>query len=100
MIVRAKASLKEFGSFVKTVVDIEKKITAIGCELHIDCADELIADGSSGKDLWGANIYPEDKRIDFISMINIRPKDNNLSMEIQIPEIRSRVEVIIRDLFF
>ncbi len=100
MIARAKTSLGQFGSFVKVVLDVERKIAAIGCELHIDCAEELTKDGSSGKDLWGANIYPEDKRIDFVSMINIRPKENNLSMEIQLPEIRNRVEAVIKDLFF
>lgn len=100
MIIKEKSDLKSWGDFVKVVIDIEKKILSIGCELHIDCADDLVEDGSERKNLWGANIYPKEKKIDFISMINIRPIDNNRSMEIQIPEIKEKVESIIKELFF
>lgn len=100
MIIREKQSEKFKDSFVKVVVDIEREILSFGCELHIDCADELAKDGSRGADLWGANIYPEDKKIEFVSLINIRPKDNNRSMEILIPEVREKVEKIIRNLLF
>lgn len=100
MIIREKKQDLLSGDFVKVVADIEKRIMATGCELHIDCADELTADGSEGKNLWGANVYPEEKRIDFVSLINIRPTDGNRSMEIQIPEIRARVEAVIRGLLW
>lgn len=100
MIIRKKQSLIDLGSFVKIVVDIKRKIISAGCELHIDCAEELIKEGSLNTDLWGANIYPEDKKIDFVSMINIRPKDNNRSMEIQDQEIKKEIEVIIKELIF
>ena len=100
MIVKEKSDLKNWGDFVKVVIDIEKKILSIGCELHIDCADDLVTDGSERKNLWGANIYPIEKKIDFISMINIRPLDNNRSMEIQIPEIKEKVEGVIKEFIF
>jgi len=100
MIVKEKSDLRNWGDFVKVVIDIEKKILSIGCELHIDCADDLVTDGSERKNLWGANIYPIEKKIDFISMINIRPLDNNRSMEIQIPEIKEKVESVIKKLLF
>lgn len=79
--------------FTKAIVDINQEILSIGCELHIDCAEELIKNGSVAKDLWGFNIYP-DFNLDFISLINIRPADNNRSMEIQNPEIREKIEKI------
>ena len=100
MIVKEKSDLRNWGDFVKVVIDIEKKILSIGCELHIDCADDLVTDGSERKNLWGANIYPIEKKIDFISMINIRPLDNNRSMEIQIPEIKEKVEGVIKEFIF
>ena len=100
MIIKEKSNLKNWGDFVKVVIDIEKKILSIGCELHIDCADDLVTDGSERKNLWGANIYPIEKKIDFISMINIRPLDNNRSMEIQIPEIKEKVEGVIKEFIF
>jgi hypothetical protein len=64
MIIKEKrTSLDSFGSFVKVVVDIEREIISAGGELHIDCAEELIADGSSPVNLWGVNVYPEDKKL-------------------------------------
>jgi len=100
MIIREKTSLDSLGSFVKLVVDIEREIISANCELHIDCAEELMVDGSLYTNLWGANIYPKDKKIDFISLMNIRPADKNRSMDIEDPIIRKRVEDIIKKLLF
>jgi len=100
MIIREKTSLDSLGSFVKIVVDIEREIISATCELHIDCAEELMADGSLYANLWGANIYPKDKKIDFISLMNIRPADKNRSMDIEDPVIRKKVEDIIKKLLF
>ncbi len=100
MIIKEKTSLNSFGSFVKVVVDIEREIISVNCELHVDCAEELMKAGSLYTNLWGANVYPQDKKIDFISLMNIRPADNNRSMDIEIPEIRKKVEDIIKKLVF
>lgn len=100
MIVREKITLPPQETFLKVVVDVRRRIAAYGRELHIDCADELEREGSERRDLWGANIYPQDKKVEFVSLINIRPADGNRSMEIQIPEIKVKVEDIIRTLFF
>jgi len=100
MIIKEKSSLPAESSFIKVVVDIEKKILSMGCELHIDCADELQNDGSSFVNLWGANIYSQEKRIDYVSMINIRPKVGNRSMEIQDSTIKEKVGEIIKNLLF
>lgn len=81
---------------LKVVVDIEKEILSIGCELHVDCADQLIQAGSLSTTIWGANVYP-DGRIDFLSLINIRPPLNR-SQEIQNEEIRGKVEGAIKNL--
>ncbi len=88
-----KSDLQE--PFAKAVVDVERKLISLGCELHIDCAEELIKEGSSAKDLWGFNIYP-DGRIDFISLINIRPQDNNRTMEIKDLKIREEIQSIVK----
>ena len=101
MIARAKTVLSNDTTFIKVVIDIERRIASFGCELHTDCYEELVKDGSRPKNLWGANLYPNDERkIDFVSMINIRPADDNRSMEIQNPQIQSKVEEIIKQLFF
>jgi|SRR3989344_2898455 len=101
MIIKEKTSYN-FGDtlFIKVVVDIEKQILSLNCELHSDCAEELVKDGSKYPGLWGANIYPQEKKIDFISLINIRPLAANRSMDIENPEIKKRVEDIIKNLLF
>ena len=60
-IVRDKISIEElkkltegmFGDFVKAVVDVEKKIMAVGGELHADEEALLIKNGSEQTNLWG-----------------------------------------------
>jgi hypothetical protein len=51
-------------------------------------------------DIWGANIFPYSKTIEFISFINIRPGDNNFSQEITREDIREKVENIVKKLIF
>lgn len=100
MVIKEKTSLDFLGSFVKIVVDIERRILSADCELHIDCVEELMKDGSLYVNLWGANVYPKDKKIDFIALINIRPADNNPSMNIEDTTIKKKVEDIIKNLIF
>ena len=100
MIIREKTSLDSLGSFVKIVVDIEREIISATCELHIDCAEELMADGSLYANLWGANIYPKHKKIDFTSLMNIRPADKNRSMDIEDPVIRKKSKILLKNCFF
>ena len=100
MIIKEKTLLDSFDAdFVKVVVDIEKRVLSAGCELHSDCSEELAEDGSDHKNLWGANIYPRDRKIEFTSLINIRPTENR-SMEIKNPDGRKLVEEIIKELLF
>ena len=100
MIVRKKLKGPHLEPFVKVVVDIERNILAYGCELHIDCADELVHDGSNRNDLWGANVYPQKRDIHFVSLINIRPVDGNRSMEVELPDIKEKIRAVITDCFF
>lgn len=49
--------------------------------------------------LEAADWYPETRTVTFGALINIRPRQNNRSMEIQDPGVRMRVERVIRTLF-
>ena len=83
-----------FGDFVKAVVDVERCIMAVDGELHADEEALLLRQGSSQADLWGINIYPElsrADRIEFDSMINIRPMQGNRSRSVDDPVIRTRI---------
>lgn len=97
----ARLARNGFGDMVKAVVDIERGIMAIGGELHADAEAELLNNGSAQKDLWGINIYPEKSRsemIQYTSMINIRPAQNNFSREIHISEVREKIRNIFNTL--
>lgn len=98
MIIREKISLDTAEEFIKVAVDIKLGILSMECLMHADCAEELVENGSDWSDVWGAGIYPKKGEIDFLSLINIRPKIGNRLMEIQSPEIREKVERIIKKL--
>lgn len=101
-IVKDKISLQElkkmakagFGNLVKAVVDMEKGIMAVDGELHSDQEALLLEKGSKQKDLWGINLYPDNNKDDFIeydSMINLRPSQNNLTRGVDDPKIRKKI---------
>lgn len=92
-----------FEDMVKVVVDVEREMVAIGGELHADAEALLIEDGSNSKYIWGANLYPwhpPQDRIEFTALINIRPNQNNPSMEILDEGIKSKVKQIIKKICF
>jgi hypothetical protein len=88
-------SQKMFGNLVKAVVDIEKGIMAVNAELHSDEEALLLENGSKQENLWGINIYPDffgqDDFIEFDSMINLRPSQNNRSRGVDNPDIRKKI---------
>ncbi len=87
-----------YETLIKIVVDIRRKMLAGGGEMHADCEAILLDDGSEQDDLWGANWWPKDQRIEFESLINIRPRFNNRSVILQSEELRQPVEAITRQL--
>ena len=66
--------------------------------MHADCESVLLEDGSEQDDLWGANWYPQEQRIAFESLINIRPRLGNRSIIIQSQEVRDAVESVTREI--
>jgi uncharacterized protein DUF5674 len=86
-----------FGDMVKYVVDVERRVAAVGGQLHADAEQLLLAAGSRQADLWGANYYPgkgPEDCIEYTSLINIRPAQGNRSMLIADPGVRDRVREI------
>jgi hypothetical protein len=83
-----------FGDMVKYVVDVERRVAAVGGQLHADAEQRLLEAGSRQADLWGANYYPgraPDDCIEFTALINIRPAQGNRSMLIVDAAVRERV---------
>jgi hypothetical protein len=89
---------KMFGGLVKAVVDVEKEIMAVDAEMHADEEKFLLENGSKQKNLWGINIYPEGKDenwIEFDSMINLRPSQDNRSRGVDDLELQNKIIKII-----
>lgn len=90
-----KMSKKMFDNMVKAVVDIEKEIMALDAAMHADEEQLLFEEGSEQKNLWGINLYPDffgtQDFIEFDSMINLRPWQNNRSRGVEDPKIRHKI---------
>lgn len=88
-----------YGNLVKAVVDIKKEIIVVDAEMHADEEQYLLSQGSSQNDLWGINLYPakygSDDFIEFDSMINIKPRQQNMSRDIESEEVRTKIINII-----
>jgi len=90
--------LEELETYIKLAIDVERGILAGGGEYHADCEEALLEDGSQQEDIWGADWYPESKKVEFIALINIRPRQGNRGMEIEDSNLRAKVEAIVRRL--
>jgi len=91
----------QFGDLVKAVVDVERGIMAIGGELHSDEEAVLLDQDSGQQHLWGINLYPDKppgEWIEFDSMINVRPSQGNRSRNVENPEIRDAIAMIVNRL--
>lgn len=92
---------KMYGELVKAVVDVENRIVVIDADLHVDEEQYLLENGSKQSDLWGINLYPEyygeDDFVEFDSMINIRPLQNNRSRSVEDPEMQKLIRDIVAE---
>lgn len=90
-----------FGDYVKGVVDIEEKLLGLGGELHSDIEQLLLSQGSVQQNLWGINLYPEEswpEMVEFDSLINIRPRQNNRSRYVEDETLRDEILKLIEEL--
>jgi len=90
---------EQFDSYIKTVINIKKKICSAGMDRHFEGEKILLDQGSYQSDIWGGGIDLTSKSIDFNSFINIRPNDNNNSNEILDPKLRKEYEKLTQYFF-
>jgi hypothetical protein len=90
------------GDFVKAVVDLKQNIMAINADMHVDEEQYLLEEcNSEQENLWGINIYPAyswDERVEFDSMINLRPSQNNRSRNVEDLQIREQILKLVKGL--
>jgi hypothetical protein len=76
---------------------IKKSWLAAANSMRI-CEAALLEDGSQQQAIWGAAWYPLDHEVGFESLINIRPRQHNRTLAVQDPDLRKRIEHIVRRL--
>ena len=88
-----------FDDMIKAVVDIEKEIIAVDAELHADLEGLLLDEGSAQADLWGINFLTDedeiDKFVEFDSLINIRPRQDNRSRYVENESVRNKILEVV-----
>ena len=86
---------------VKAVVDIITREIVVDAEYHSDQELFLLDRGSKQEHLWGFNLWPDkygtDKFVEFDSMINLRPRQNNRSRGVENGEIRKVIMEIVNE---
>lgn len=84
---------------IKAAVDIKKELLAVDSPMHYDCEQLLLKDGSNQADIWGINLYLDsddiDDLVEFDSMINIRPAQDNRSRNVENPEIQAKIKAVV-----
>jgi hypothetical protein len=94
-----KEMLVMLQTYIKLAVDVDREILAGGGAMHADCEAVLLEDGSQQEFIWGADWDPGAQQVTFESLINIRPRQNNPSMDLLDPKIRDKVaEIVIKRL--
>ncbi|NET40285.1 MAG: hypothetical protein F6K19_51540 [Cyanothece sp. SIO1E1] len=88
--------LEALGIYIKLAVDVKRRILAGGGELHADCEQVLLRDGSEQANVWGADWYPLKQTVGYESIINIRPGANNRSMKIQDSALRQQIDQLVK----
>lgn len=92
---------QRFGDMVKGVVDVQQEIMTLGADLHADEEAFMLQNGSKQSDLWGINLYPDldmPDMLEYDSMINIRPQNNNRSRDVEDKQIREKILQIVEKL--
>lgn len=88
-----------YGNLVKGVVDVARGTLSLDAPMHVDLEEFMLEAGSVQADLWGINLHPDKfGTIDFVefdSMINIRPRANNMSRGIDDPNIQQQIRDIV-----
>lgn len=94
-------ALSMYGNLIKADVDVVKRVVIADMEMHADGEAELLKNGSKQQDLWGINLYPDkfgtSEFIEFDSMINIKPRQNNMSRGVEDEKIQALIREIISE---
>ncbi len=92
-------SNRMYGAVVKADVDVVRKVVIVDMDMHADGEAYLLEHGSKQADLWGINLHPDeygaDGFVEFDSIINIRPRQNNPSRSVVDAKLRRQITDIV-----
>lgn len=89
----------EYGNYIKVTVDIDKGDLVAGCILHADGEEILIKNGSLQDNIWGGGINFNLKEVDVTAVLNLRPRLNNMGLEISDPIRKENFFKIVKNIF-
>lgn len=90
---------KMYGTLVQADVDIKQGLLPVDMDMHADGEAYLLEHGSRQADLWGINLHPDkfgtDDFIEFDSMINVRPRQDNPSRDVLDEAVREQIRDLV-----
>lgn len=90
---------QKYGDYFKITADIDRGNLVVGCPLHADGEKILLAKGSRQESIWGGGLNFLTKEVDCLAVLNLRPNQNNPSMEILDPARREKFIKTVKNIF-
>jgi len=87
----------DFEGYIKVVADINDEIIIAGGKRHVEGEQRLLEEGSKQENLWGGGVDLETREIDYNSVINLRPRQNNPSRDILSLDIRKEFDKLVKN---
>lgn len=81
-----------YDDYIKTVIDVEKNILAVGGEYHIDCEEVLIRSGSKLENLYGGGYRVSTREVEYMAMSNYKPALGKVTYEIMDGCVRTKLK--------
>lgn len=81
---------------LRLAVDVRLELVAAGGENHADCEFVLLEAGSSQDHVWGSTWIRSTCDLEYVSVINLRPRFGMRTMEIQDELLRTCIDRIVR----
>ena len=92
-----KKAREVYEDYIKTVIDVERNVIAIGGEYHIDCEEVLIKKGSKFGNLYGGGYRISTKEVEYMAMSNFKPALGKMTYEITDENIRKALHKLTKD---
>jgi len=90
---------QKYGDYIKIAADINQGDLVAGCPLYVDGKKVLLANGSKQESVWGGGLNFTSKEIDCSAVLNLRPNQDNPSLEILDPVRREKFINTVKYIF-